>query len=476
MSRPPVFDSDRYLLAANASELKAMQQALMTERYRADPVGWMNDVMGERPWSRQREIANSVRDNRYTVVPACHDSGKSWCAAALACWWIAAHPLGKARVVTSAPTQQQVESILWEEMRRMHRAADLPGKMGKTEWSIDGQLVAFGRKPSDYAQAVFQGIHGEFVLVILDEACGISANIWTAAETQVTSESSRMLAIGNPDDASSPFAKVCAPNSGWKVIRIPAHETPNFTGEKVAPEVAQELLSKLWVKEHERWEGTALWSSKILAEFPDDSEDTLIKLSLIQRACERTLSKAPESILGVDVGRHGTSETVIVERRGDHARVVYAHAGRDLMQTVGAIQRFFRGDRTLVVKVDDIGVGGGVVDRLKQLKMKVIGLNGGRRPKDQQRFVNARAEWWWHLREIFEAGDIDIDPNDEVLLEQLSSVRFGYDQFNRIFIESKDDMRKRGLSSPDRADALVLAFADVDMRQRVRITRAIISR
>jgi hypothetical protein len=117
-------------------------------------------------------------------------------------------------------------------------------------------------------------------------------------------------------------------------------------------------------------------------------------------------------------------------------------------------------------------VGGGVVDRLREQRHPAVGLNGGSRPKDRHRFVNARAEWYWGLRERFEHGEIDIGPDDEVLAEQLCSIRYGVDSVGRIQIESKEEMRARGIASPDRADALVLAFADVELRSRVRITQA----
>jgi hypothetical protein len=114
------------------------------------------------------------------------------------------------------------------------------------------------------------------------------------------------------------------------------------------------------------------------------------------------------------------------------------------------------------------------VDRLREQRQPAIGLNGGHRPKDRVRFLNARAEWYWGLRERFEHGEIDIDPDDELLAEQLCSIRHRLDSLGRIQIESKDEMRARRIPSPDRADALALAFADIELRTRARVTRAII--
>jgi hypothetical protein len=117
-----------------------------------------------------------------------------------------------------------------------------------------------------------------------------------------------------------------------------------------------------------------------------------------------------------------------------------------------------KNDRVSAV-VDVPGVGGGVVDRLAELDLPVVPYNGGEAPIDEERFVNSRAEDYWTLRERFEQGEVDIDPDDDKLAAQLGSIKWGIDSRGRIKIESKDDMRKRGLPSPDRADAMAIAFA-----------------
>ncbi|HEV8176417.1 MAG TPA: hypothetical protein VGP44_01890, partial [Gemmatimonadales bacterium] len=374
--RDPIYDADAVLMAATDQELRAYGEALRRERYHGDPVRWINERLGVFAWSKQQEIALSVRDHRHTAVPACHDSGKSWIGSRLAGWWIDTHPPGEAFVVTSAPTGSQVRVILWREMHRMHSAGRLPGEMNQTEWLIDGELVALGRKPSDYDDAAFQGIHARFVLVILDEASGIAQSLWTAAETLIANEGSRLLAIGNPDDPTSPFAKVCRPNSGWNVIGISAFDTPNFTDEEVPDSLRPLLVSRTWVEERRaRWgEGSALWTAKVRGEFPDSSDDSLIPLSWVERARERTLPAEGEAVLGVDVARRGSSETVIVLRRGGVARCVHARVGDDTMRTTGEVIRVLRSHLAVMANVDDVGVGGGVVDRLREQKQPAVGL------------------------------------------------------------------------------------------------------
>jgi len=160
---------EREAVALAVATLLARKKQSNT-RYVDDPVGFINERLGEHLWSKQREVAESVLVNRHTLVKSAHDQGKSFVASRLAAWWIASHEPGEAFVVTTAPSWPQVRAILWREIRRAHRAGKLPGELNQTEWLLDGELVAYGRKPADYDEHGFQGIHARFVLVIIDEA------------------------------------------------------------------------------------------------------------------------------------------------------------------------------------------------------------------------------------------------------------------------------------------------------------------
>jgi len=453
-----------------------LERYLRDTRYLLDPVGWQRDVLGGVLWAKQREIARAVRDHRLVAVHSAQDVGKSYVAAAITCWWISTRPVGDAFVVTTAPTQKQVEVVLWREIRRMHRAANLPGTITGTEWKIAGELVAMGRKPADYALGAFQGIHGPHVLLILDEAAGVHQDIWTQARTQMANEGSAMLVIGNPDDPASEFARVCAPGSGWHVIHIDGLGSPNFTGECIPEKIARQLISPAWEKDMARrfGEESPVYVSKVRGLFPEESEDALISLALIKAAQDR-FDAVPEraETLGVDVARFGNNETVIVARAGGIAWIVSRTRKQDTMQTVGRIRQALKDLSASTVIVDDIGVGGGVVDRLKEDHISVTPFIAGEAAKDSARFANAKAEASWRLREFFEKGDITICP-DEDLLAQLSGIRYELDSSQRIRIESKEDARSRGIASPDIADALMLAFSARAERQRARVRRLVI--
>lgn len=443
-----------------------------------DPVGWATDRLGAFVWTNpndpersQKAILESVKDNRYTAVKACFDSSKSFSASVIACWWLDTHPVGSAFVVTTAPTDSQVKAILWREIaRRFDDAAaigdPLPGRVTMdAQWKINDALVAYGRKPADYNEAAFQGIHDEYVLVILDEADGIPQSLWDAVDGLVTNEASRVLAIGNPMDPVGPFAKVCRPGSGWHVIQIAAWDTPNFTGEAVPEKLNRVLIGKTWVDERRRrWGvGSPRWVSKVEGDFPKMADDTLLEPAWIEAAMRRELKPDVEDAsFGVDVARFGHDQTVIYLRQGCVVRLRHVGRKNDTMVTAGVVAREINRHKSKpIARVDDVGVGGGVTDRLNELGYEVVGLNGGWAPMDPTEFGNARAEWYWQLRLAFDEGSIDLPTGTEEaedLAAQLAAIKYRNDSRGKIWVESKEDMKKRGLPSPDHADALCYSF------------------
>ena len=437
--------------------------------YLTDPVGWVTDRTGEHLWSKQREIAQSVVENKRTAVKASHAVGKSFLASRLIAWWIDSHPPGEAFVVSTAPTFRQVQAVLWREVGKAYRAAkahghELPGRLNQTEWLLGNELVGYGRKPADQDEHGFQGIHARYVLVILDEACGIPRQLWTAVEAITTGPDCRILAIGNPDDPATEFGAVCKQAALWNVISVPAAITPNFTGEPVPDKMRPLLVDPQWAEDlkKSRGETSPEYISKVLAEFPDASTDTLIPYGWIIRAQERDLDPGPTVELGVDVARYGTDETVIYRRLGPVARLHGVFGQQPTTETTGRVIAALRETHAVLAKVDGVGVGGGVVDQLAEFGHPVADMQAGQRAVDPETFFNARAEWYWGLRQRFEDGDIDLDPADEELAAQLAQIKYKYKSRGQLLIESKDDMKKRGLSSPDRADALMLAFAPVN--------------
>lgn len=433
-----------------------------------DTVKWTRDKRGGFLWSKQREIAESVIENRFTAVQSCHGTGKSWLAADIVSWWLDIHPIGDAFAVTTAPTAPQVEAILWREISVAHEEAGLAGRItwGQVPmWKVGDRMIGYGRKPADYADPnkamqAFQGIHAKYVLVVLDEACGIPVWLWNAVDSIVTNNDSRVLAIGNPDDPSSEFEKVCRPGSGYNVIRVSAFDLPCFTGEEVPEDLNKSLTGKEWVEERKKkWgEGSPLYQSKVLGLFPDLSDDSLITPKMVREAQERELPGIETGAFGGDVARMGVDKSCVYRDRGGVIRRVAEWSKANTMTTAGKFKLILdEKGQSVPMYIDLVGVGAGVYDRLAEQNCNVMPFDGGAKPYDDTRFVNRRAEAYWELRDAFEEGLIDLDPRDDELANELVSMKWAVDSRGRIKVESKDDMRKRGLPSPDHADAVMMA-------------------
>lgn len=447
-------------------------------KWRKNPAGWLVERARAETWSKQREIIQSVRDHHNTAVHSCHEVGKSWIAAATAAWWLDTHPIGEARVVTTAPTQAQVEAILWNEINGFHERAGLAGRLNLTEWYFGNYLAGLGRKPSEHSPAAFQGLHARYLLLILDEAYGIPKNIWDGGSTLAANEHSRVLVIGNPDGPGE-FEEVCRADSGWNVIHIGAKDTPNFTGEPVSQRLGDMLIHPRWVDERRRKWGaeSALFQSKCEGRFPTGGDPFAVIRYDWARACQ-LLEFPPGSPAeaGIDVGAGG-DRTVIRERRGMRAGREIEFIDPDPVRTVGELVLALREWGIEKAKVDSTGIGWGIVGALKEQSSKhnpqgprthdaeIIGINfgSGPTPGNEDRYLNMRAELWWNAREMSrpEVRRWDLSEVDDDVIHELCSPKYEIlDAKGKVKIEPKDQIIKRLGFSPDRAEALLLAFID----------------
>lgn len=449
-----------------------LEHAATGNRYLREPGCWIGERLGEHLWSKQRQIAQAVADHRAVAVKSCHGVGKSFLAARLICWWIDTHRPGEAFVVSTAPSNPQVEAILWREINKAAAKADppFPGRVLVKEWKIGNELVGYGRKPADTDVHGFQGIHAPYVLVVLDEACGIPDQLWVATMAITTNENCRILAIGNPDDPTSHFARVCEPGSPWHVIRIAAADSPNFTGEEVPPALAASLVGQpyLDMMAYEVGEGSPLWMSKVDGEFPADASDGVIPASAIARCRHAPLDGVPgdDVQLGVDVGgSEGGDRTVIRERRGRRAGRVWRMQSSKSEDVAAEICARIVETGAGLVAVDSVGIGWGVAGHLSAMRRAgahgavISKVNVGSAPANKKRFPKLRDELWWEVgRGLSERHDWDLSAIDDRTAADLAAPRWAPDPAGRIKVEPKADTKKRLGRSPDDADALLLAF------------------
>lgn len=400
---------------------------------------------------------HSVAEHRRTTVRSCHHSGKTWAASVLVHWWLRC--FDPSLVITTAPTERQVKDVLWSEVRLRFGQARLPGVLNTGDLTISPTQRAFGFTTNQPEK--FQGWHSPNILVIVDEASGVEEPIYQAIEGILTGPNAKLLLIGNPNNALGTFFESFRSPHLYMPFHIQASDVPGW------------LLPPSWAEERRLdWgEESPLYQVRVLGNFPEQAEDALISLKWAEAAQQREGESGDGAPIqcGVDVARFGGDESVAYVRQA--SRVVDARAWRsqDTMASAGRVAALCAAWHPQVVAVDEIGLGAGVLDRLVSDGLPARGINVGEKARDSEKFYDRRSELYWALRERFRSGDISIPQDDSMLLDQLTQLRFSYTPRGQIRLESKDDMRKRRppgtrWQSPDRADALMLAFATAGNR------------
>ncbi len=470
-------------------------------RYANDPLGFCRDVLKVRLWSKQDAFVQAMATpDARVVVAGCHASGKDFASACIALWWVYAH---EGFVVATSATDRQVRVAFMGEVRRRF-SPRLPGELYEMSLQADRTIPSGVLAFATTETSRFSGIHAPRMLVILSEAQGLPAEVWDGAFAIATGDDVRLLALGNPVVAAGKFYDVYR-NPRWTAVQMSALEHPNvLEGKPIVPGGP----SRAWVAEVAREYGTesAYYIGRVQGEFPEDASETLVRRRWLEAAAERWEARAEiplqahDYVLAVDPARYGPDKTAVAIRRGAVLEEIVVWSQKDMMETVGKLRvlaserdidvRTRAGREALVERglqsgkaphragrfvVDEIGLGGGVVDRLKEEKLSVAGFNASRPPSSPDavlKYLNQRAESFWNLRKLLEAGAIAL-PRDPVLWEELCALMWKVTSAGKIQIEAKEEFRARLGRSPDRADAVAMAFHPA-IGQRWQVTRCAI--
>lgn len=431
-----------------------------------DPAWFARHVLGVHWWSKQREIAESVRDNRRTSVRSANGVGKTFTAAGVTLWYLASFP--GSQVVTTANTWNQVRDVLWREIYRQYRGARFPigGEIQQTRLELPDGRFAVGLSSPPENRESFQGFHADRLLIVVDEASGLHPAIMDAIEGSMTGQDARLLMIGNPTQLSGPFFDSHTNTRGvYSTLAVSAYDTPVFTGERCPPAVTAHLPSEVSMEEKRMMygEGSVAWDVRVLGQFPTTSDDTVVSLADVEAAQQRDLPPDPEHDAGqvaCDVARFGSDETVIASRVGNRIRIERVLHKRATTEVAGAIldvARNLRCDGFPELTVDDDGVGGGVTDILRDQGYRVHAFRAGSSAHQSSMYPNARSEGWFTLSQQMPGLDLDADAQ---LAADLTAPRYQLDPAGRRRVEKKDETKKRlGNRSPDRADAVFMLVA-----------------
>ncbi len=486
-----------------------------TKRFQKEPLLFFKNILGvELLEDYQERVIKTVWENERTAIAACHDVGKSFLMARIAMTFLNVYPNSK--VITTAPTYNQVERILWSEIRSAHGKAKFPlgGRLNLTDWSFSPDWFAIGFTPRNEAtggegqgtQSSFQGFHAAHLLVIFDEATGIPLNVWTMAEGLMTSAFVKFVAIGNPTSAGSEF-HACFKDPSWAKVYLSCFDSPNLIANGITDEkklrsevekvstmkdagalkyldsykiVRPYLLTAKWVVQSARKWGMdhPLTVSKILGRFPKAGVDTLIPLGFIEDSQLRVYwpTDTDRKIIGADVARFGSDSTVLTSLHGKKQtgrNEFYKFNTGEVIGEIVAMSKDIGGANVIVV--DETGIGGGVVDGLRDLTAKGSALYGVEirgvqfgagceTDEDREKYFNMKARMFGLLQNDMKKDDGLVLLNESVYAEELPTIRYRYNAKGQMVIESKDEYKKRtGRKSPDSADSLALAnFGNYD--------------
>jgi hypothetical protein len=411
------------------------------------PDRWQRDVLravGER-------CAAGGGDPIRIAVASGHGVGKSALVAWLILWAMSTRE-NLAGVVT-ANTQAQLETKTWRELALWHRRA-----INRDWFAWTAGRFSSVRAPSTWAVSAlpwskerseaFAGLHARHVLVLYDEASSIPDEIWDVSEGAMTTPGALWFAFGNPTRTTGRFRECFGRfRHRWRTFQVDARESRLASAEQV----------RRWVADY--GEDSDFVRIRVRGEFPRSSSVQFIATELTDAARSRVPVAYGATVMGVDVARFGSDETVFLVRRGDAIEHIERHRGLDTMQVAGRVAEAIVQRRPAAVFIDGVGVGGGVVDRLRHLGFAVADINAGGRAADDRRYANRRAEMWGRVRDWLQSGGC-LPPDDAALADELTGPEYGFDAGNRIVLERKEDMRRRGLASPDAGDALALTFAE----------------
>ncbi len=430
------------------------------------PVEFAEDILDVIPTKEQREVMNDVANNPRVSVKSGHGVGKSALESWIIWWYISTRPYPK--ILCTAPTKHQLHDILWAEVSKWKRNSK--GLDGEFEWTSE-KIYLKGSQEEWFAIArtsnkpdALQGTHAEHVLIIIDEASGVPDIVFEPVLGSLSTKDAKLLMCGNPTQLSGFFYE----SHTSKASMYKRHTIDGSKSERVDKEYV-DMIIDMFGKDSD------VYRVRVAGEFPRANPDSFIGRDLIKASRNIQLEKVHSIDLGVDVARFGDDESVVAEAY-NKCKIpklnIFKH--NDTMKLTGQIVNIISSlnikypNIMVKVKVDCDGLGVGVYDRLKEvipqkrLRAQAIECHfGGKGGKVNQsesiEYKNSTGIMWGNIRSKFLNENLEVI-DDEELITQLSNRKYFISSDGTIELEKKQDMKKRGVHSPDRADAVGLAL------------------
>jgi phage terminase large subunit len=498
------FENAGYMTLTQAKVLEFVESFADRETGR-DPETFAREVLGHDPWEIPLQIMRELdKPSASVAVKACHASSKTFSAAEIALYYVCERG---ALVITTAPTDQQVKRLLWGEIKKFHANAREPlgGYMLDKSLKYSEQNYALGFSTD---QAVrFSGFHGDLVVIIVDEAPGLREEIYDAIEGVRAGGDVRLLLIGNPVISGGTFEDAFKKKrSLWTTFTIDAYDTPNLKelnlhdpdqlewfkalepgtteyDEIMAVKPRPYLITRDWVwKRLQDWgEDDPRYISRVRGGFPPFDEYSIFNLTWLEQAKVRKALKLPDPdfpnnpvILdsdnfegGLDIAAGGDDETVLCIREGPKIHGVWAWTkGDSAAEVIILCKKYMRlaaiMGKKFTLKYDVQGNGYHYGAILKEAGIPTIAVQGQATPNDEEQFYTLKDELYFNFRDLLRDGYVcNLKDDDDILISQAVPIKWDVNAKGKTRVESKDSLKARGFSSPDRLEACIYAFGRV---------------
>ena len=434
------------------------QVATRITYWRSHPVDFVKEVFQAEPDVWQADALNALVTESRIAVRSGHGVGKSTFLAWALLWFLTTrYP---AKIPCTAPSSNQMFDVLWSEVRLWIRR--MPEALASQYDIISDRISLMGGAMESFASArtarreqpdALQGFHAENLLFLIDEAAGVDDIIFQVAGGALSTKGAMIILAGNPTTTTGYFARAFKPGSGFWTRTVSCLEA-----KQVDPQFVADM-------KRDYGEDSDVYRVRVLGLPPNEDQDSLIPFELVESACSREITVDKKGVIwGLDVARFGNDTSCLVKRypRGviDEPMV---WSKLDTMQLAGRVKAEYdktpEKERPSSIYIDSIGLGAGVVDRLFELGLPAVGINVSENAALLSELVHRqRDELWWNAKVWLESREVKLIKHDR-LINELVSIKRGFTSAGKIQVESKDQMKRRGLRSPDVADAFVLTFA-----------------
>jgi len=419
-----------------------------------DPELFVRRVLKAEPTAQQREgLREIAKDGAKVSIRSGHGVGKTGLLAWAAAWFLITR--WDCKIPCTAPTAGQLRDVLWPELYKWRE--EMPDEF-RHEMIIQSDKFFIKSAPQmqfgvlrtsrkDQPDSL-QGFSARNLLYIIDEAPGVPDAIFDVARAGLSRPGARILMAGNPIKTSGFFYDSHHKfRTRWTPLHWSCLDSP-----LPAPDYAKDMAT-------DYGEDSNFYRVRVLGDFPKSEADQFIELDLVEDAVVREDVVADGPIVwGLDPAYMGDCETVMASRQGDVFEPLQAVRGLDTMGTAGWVADMYDNaeNKPVQIVVDMIGIGAGVYDRLRELKFPVVGCNVAESPSNG-RYMNLRAELWGKYKGWLQQRRGKL-PDDPRLMGQSCVIKYKFTSSGKLQMESKMDMRRRGVASPDRADAVCLTF------------------